>query len=206
MIRPASMVIVLVGLFAGPAGGGAVHAQTGSEPLDPVASVPVSYCTIAPRSPLDLAMLSQGPINPDGTDIREPMRTAIGAGEPADVVVAIAVDAVMVQLAACLNTGDYGRVYALFSEDALRVILLAEDIAAVATVTPIPLPADQGFLPPLVWDVRVQPDGRVTALVEFDGEIALVTFSWNGERYLIDLYDDQISTQEIPPIASPVGA
>jgi hypothetical protein len=47
----------------------------------------------------------------------------------------------------------------------------------------------------------VQEDGRVTALVDFDGEIALVTFTWNEDdgRYLIDFYDDQIAQAATPP-------
>jgi hypothetical protein len=174
-------------------------------PLDPLASVPVAYCTAQPRSALDLAMLTLGPLAPDGTDIREPVRFPIGMGDPADEVTSAAVDAVMIQLAACLNTGDSMRVYALFSDAALRVALLPGDAEAAAAETPVPLPEDLGFLPPVTWDVRVQKDGRVTALVEMDGEFALVTFVWTGDRYVIDLFDDQIRLDDIPPIASPVG-
>jgi hypothetical protein len=205
MKRLVMVSLLLAAIVVASAPGSVSRAQTTTEPLDPLASVPVAYCNVAPRTPLDLAALAQGPANPDGTDIREPIRAVVGAGEPADAVVAIAVDAVMVQLAACLNSGDYGRVYALFSDQALAVILLPEDIALVASGTPEPIPADQGFLPPIVWDVRIQPDGRVTAIVEFDGEYALVTFVWNGERYLIELYDDQIDPNAVPPVASPVG-
>ncbi|MCC6703709.1 MAG: hypothetical protein IT334_02465, partial [Thermomicrobiales bacterium] len=104
------------------------------------------------------------------------------------------VTVVLYQLAACFNAGDLLRVYALFSDEGLRPALFPEDVELANEATPEPLPEPDRFSEPDVTDVRVQNDGRVTAIVDFDGEDALVTFVWNEEldRYLIDLFDDQI--------------
>ena len=49
---------------------------------------------------------------------------------------------------------------------------------------------------PVVWDVRTQTDGRVTAKIEYDGEAGLYTFVQDDGRWLID---DINSTAIIEP-------
>lgn len=153
--------------------------------------VSAEFCTIAPRSVDSLQKLVEVR-STDGTDIRIPIRFAPGEGEPADVLTIDAVTSVMNQLAACYNAGDLLRIYGLFTDNALIPALLPEDVAAAAVATPLPITSGSLYVEPTVWDVRVQPDGRVTAMVEFNGELALITFAWDGEQYLIDLFDDQI--------------
>ncbi|CAN5557603.1 hypothetical protein BH09CHL1_BH09CHL1_07410 [soil metagenome] len=166
-------------------------AQDSTPSVDEPQGVPVELCTIEPRSVESLqALIEQRPA--DGTDVRIPIRFSPGEGEPADVLTTDAVTAVMSELAACYNAGDLLRIYGLFTDDALIPALLPEDVAAVAVATPLPITTGHQYEEPKVWDVRVQVDGRVTAMVEFNGEIALITFAWNGEQYLIDLFDDQI--------------
>jgi hypothetical protein len=162
-------------------------------------SVAPEACVVAPRTLASLQEIVDRPA-PDGTDIRVDVRFAPGDGERAGDVAASQVSLVVYQLAACFNANDLLRVYALFSDSGLRPALFPEDIAAAATVTPVPLDEEIQFPEPVVWDVRVQSDGRVTALVDFDGEIALITFVWDEaqDRYLIDLYDDQIP-QDLTP-------
>lgn len=157
-------------------------------------------CTVEPRTIESLEEIVNQPAS-DGTDVRVPIRFAPGEGEPAGDVAARDVTEVMVGLAACFNAGDILRVYALFSDDGLKPALIPEDIEQAASSTPTPLAEEDQFPEPIVWDARVQDDGRVTALVDFDGEIALVTFAWSEdeERYLIDFYDDQIAQEATPP-------
>lgn len=153
--------------------------------------VSAELCTIAPRSVESMqALIEQRPA--DGTDVRIPIRFAPGEGDVADVLTTDAVTSVMNELAACYNAGDLLRIYGLFTDDALIPALLPEDVEAAAIATPLPITSGSLYEEPTVWDVRVQLDGRVTALVDFNDELALITFAWNGEQYLIDLFDDQI--------------
>jgi hypothetical protein len=159
--------------------------------------VSAEQCTVTPRSVESLqAIIERQPA--DGTDVRIPIRFAPGEGESADVLTANAVTGVMDELAACYNAGDLLRIYGLFTDNALIPALLPEDIEQAKVSTPEPITDSRLYEPPIVWDVRVQPDGRVTALVDFNDELALITFAWNGERYLIDLFDDQIVGSATP--------
>ena len=164
-------------------------------------SIDPDACVVAPRTIDSLQAIVDRPA-PDGTDVRVEVRFAPGDGDVAGDVAASQVTLVLYQLAACFNAGDMLRAYALFSDDALRPALFPEDIAAAEEMTPEPLDDESWYAEPVVWDVRVQSDGRVTALVDFDSEVALVTFIWNEDlgRYLIDLFDDQIP-QDLAPEA-----
>ncbi|MGH2550446.1 MAG: hypothetical protein ACRDHN_13715 [Thermomicrobiales bacterium] len=169
----------------------AALAQDSTPSADGAQGVPAELCTIEPRSVASLqALIEQRPA--DGTDVRIPIRFSPGEGEPADVLTIDAVTSVTRELAACYNAGDLLRIYGLFTDDALIPALLPEDVQEAAVATPIPITTGHQYEEPKVWDVRVQADGRVTAMVEFNGELALITFAWNGEQYLIDLFDDQI--------------
>jgi hypothetical protein len=164
--------------------------------------VPAQLCQVEPRTVESLqAIIEEQPS--DGTDVRIPVRFAPGEGTPADPATALAVTVVMTELAACYNAGDLLRIYGLFTDAALIPALLPEDVAEASQAaqgTPQPITHD-GYETPEVTDVRVQLDGRVTAMVDFNDEIALITFAWNGERYLIDLFDDQI----VQGIATPTS-
>lgn len=193
---------ILAGLSAVLVLAGTISAQEAEETPEAVKGVSPKLCKVEPRTIESLEAIVNRPAS-DGTDVRVPIRFAPGDGEPAGDVAARDVTEVMVELAACFNAGDILRVYALFSDDGLVPALLPEDLEQAATSTPEPLAEADRFPEPVVWDVRVQDDGRVTALVDFDGEIALVTFTWNEEqeRYLIDFYDDQIAQDATPPAA-----
>ncbi len=191
---------ILAGLSAVLVRAGTVAAQASEETPAARAGVSPDLCKVEPRTIESLEAIVNQPAS-DGTDVRVPIRFAPGEGEPAGDVAASDVTGVMVELAACFNAGDILRVYALFSDDGLKPALIPEDIEQAATSTPEALSEEDQFPEPVVWDARVQEDGRVTALVDFDGEIALVTFTWNedDERYLIDFYDDQIAQDATPP-------
>lgn len=177
--------------------GGSAFAQGTPVAIDRVAP---GQCTVAPRTVADLeTVIAAAPA--DGTDVRVPVRFGIGDGVPVDELTMEDITGVVMEMTACMNAGDMLRLYALFSDDALRAALQPDDLSAAALQTPVALSASNRFPEPIVWDSRVQTDGRVTALVDLDGEVALVTFIWNGERYLIDLWDDQIGAEATPPAA-----
>ena len=155
-------------------------------------------CKVAPRTIESLNAIVEA-LPSDGTDVRVPVRFGPGEGDPADELTVQDVTKVAVEMAACLNAGDVLRLYALFSDDGLKPALVPDDLFQAEAATPAALAKDDQFAMPIVWDVRVQEDGRVTALVDLDGEVALITFAWNGERYLIDLFDDQIASDATPP-------
>lgn len=175
----------------------ATLAQDSTPTTDGPRGVPAELCTIEPRTVESLrAIIERQPA--DGTDVRIPIRFAPGEGEPADVLTVEAITDVMNELAACYNAGDLLRIYGLFTDNALLPALLPEDIEAAASATPEPIAGSGLYEEPEIWDIRVQADGRVTAMVDFNDEVALITFAWNGERYLIDLFDDQIVGSATP--------
>jgi hypothetical protein len=194
---------ILAGLSAVLVLAGTASSQDSRSTPESRRGVAPDLCKVEPRTIESLEAIVNQPAS-DGTDVRVPIRFAPGEGEPAGDVAARDVTEVMVELAACFNAGDILRVYALFSDEGLTPALIPEDIERAASSTPTPLADSDQFPEPIVWDARVQDDGRVTALVDFDGEIALVTFVWNEdqERYLIDFYDDQIAHDATPPAES----
>lgn len=157
-----------------------------------------ALCKVAPRSIESLNAIVEA-LPSDGTDVRVPVRFGPGEGDPTDDLTTHDVTNVVIEMAACLNAGDVLRLYALFSDDGLKPALVPNDLFAAEAATPKALSPENQFPMPILWDARVQNDGRVTALVDLDGEVALVTFVWNGERYLIDLWDDQIASDATPP-------
>jgi hypothetical protein len=186
----ATLMMLLVGSDS------AVAQETAGTPT--VELVSPQLCIVAPRTIESLNAIVEA-LPSDGTDVRVPVRFGPGEGDPADELTVQDVTKVAVEMAACLNAGDVLRIYALFSDDGLIPALVPDDLFQAEAATPAALPEDDQFATPTVWDVRVQEDGRVTALTELDGEVALITFVWNGDRYLIDLFDDQIASDATPP-------
>ena len=177
----------------------AVAQETTGTPT--VELVSPQLCIVAPRTIESLNAIVEA-LPSDGTDVRVPVRFGPGEGDPADELTVQDVTKVAVEMAACLNAGDILRLHALFSDDGLKPALVPDDLFQAEAATPAALAKEDQFALPIVWDVRVQEDGRVTALVDLDGEVALITFVWNGERYLIDLFDDQIASDATPPAES----
>jgi len=194
MKRAVGMIAIAASMLLAPM---ASFAQNSTPEAGETVGVSAEFCTVAPRSVDSLrAIVARQPA--DGTDVRIPIRFAPGEGEPADVLTIDAVTNVMNELAACYNAGDLLRIYGLFTDNALLPALLPEDVDEAAVATSEPITGGRRYEEPGVWDVRVQSDGRVTAMVDFNGEQALITFAWNGERYLIDLFDDQIVGSATP--------
>lgn len=96
--------------------------------------------------------------------------------------------------AACLNAGDIPRITALYTDEAFFLAfgggeitdpeMFEQQLASLAT--PRPLPPDQRVEVPSVRDVRVLPDGRVTAIVSTTNGESLAVLSKSDGRYLYD--------------------
>lgn len=112
-------------------------------------------------------------------------------GEPAGDAEVEAVTMTVREVVACLNSGDYRRVYALYSEEYLRRTLVGGSInIAQATPQPDQMPSQTALIG--VSDVVVLEDGRLGARVELatgpEGlQVVLYSvFAQAGDRWLID--------------------
>ncbi|MBA3416624.1 MAG: hypothetical protein H0U10_15500 [Chloroflexia bacterium] len=128
-------------------------------------------------------------------------------GVPAGPEVAAAVTETFDRFAACLNAGDQLRAFALFSEEFLGQTyggIAGSDLSLEAAVReidqappPTPLPAELQVPTPTVEDVRVLPDGRVTATIRSTFGQSVAVFIERDGRYLID------GAYELPEAATP---
>ena len=108
----------------------------------------------------------------DPLDADEIDEAEIPEGIPADAETIAAITALEQQYAACLNAGEFRRAAALVSEE-LRPLSVAfsESFHGVAIpATPIPPPLTAQIPSVQVRGVRVLPDGRVAAIVDWLGE------------------------------------
>jgi hypothetical protein len=129
-------------------------------------------------------------------------------GQPADADTVAAVMTLAREATACGNLGDYRRVFALYTDNGLRVFaadrgMAAEQIAGFLAATPVALPTEawQGVR---IRDVRVLADGRVTGIIDFRSPegigtvfVALVS---EGDRYLVD---SEVAVPMAPPTPTP---
>jgi hypothetical protein len=163
-------------------------------------STPMSMsmeCSAAPRTRegfLALAQATPGVLQAEmrGTAVATPPMPTEGI--PADPVVIAAVTTTVNESTACLNAGDIPRLLALYSDNAFYLAYGGgglgnpqEDEKALESLeTPQPLPASQRVLTPIVSDVRLLPDGRVTALIRSGSQQSLTVFVESNGRYLFD--------------------
>ncbi|HET8522030.1 MAG TPA: hypothetical protein VFL82_02280, partial [Thermomicrobiales bacterium] len=156
-------------------------------------------CTVAPRTMEDLtAILS--PEHATGTP--DPgLRDHQANGTPADPDTVAGVRQTVTDLAACQSNGSGWQTYALYSANAIRLMaeannLTAEDLATEADNAPAPnttgtSTAGQHGITVAIDDILTFPNGRAGAMVNFDGELAYLTFVHQGDRWLIDAWDDR---------------
>ena len=183
---------------------GTTLAQVGTPSPDFVTPDPAE-CQIAPRSIESIVAALATSDNGTPTAVLPDGDAA--AGQPADAETAAAVTALAREAAACGNAGDYRRVFALYTDNGLRVFaadrgMAVEQMAGALAVTPVPLP-EESWQGVRVRDVRIQSDGRVTAFIDFrspegNGTV-FVHLVQQGDRYLVD------SEVVVPPApATPV--
>ena len=172
-----------------------VAAQTGT----PVAVAP-GRCEVEPRSAADLAALAGATPRPTETASQpSPLGTAERSPlAPPDVVSGVA--ATMAELAACTNAGESTRALALFSDDLFLAFfggVSAEDLGTMLTPAAA-VPLDDPIAEVSVEDVRLLPDGRVSATTRFDGVPSRAVLARVGDRYLIDAIEDLPEATPIP--------
>jgi hypothetical protein len=189
MPRPfivAALALAIVALAPG-----ATLAQVGTPTPDFVTPDPAE-CQVAPRSIDSIASVLATPVA--GTPMVVTPENDRTAGQPADAETVEAVMTLAREATACGNVGDYRRVFALYTENGLRVFaadrgMVVEQIVGFLAATPAALPAEawQGVR---VRDVRVLSDGWVTAFIDFLSPEAIspvfVALVRDGDRYLVD--------------------
>jgi hypothetical protein len=152
-------------------------------------------CEIAPRTLDDLRAI----LNPEsatGTP-NLGLRDQQSAGLPADPATTAGIQQTVRDLAACQANGTALQTYALYSDNAIQLMasangLTAEDLAAEGDDTPdTTATVRQPGKTISIGDIVTFPDGRAGATVNFDGEIAYLTFVHQGDRWLIDAWDDR---------------
>ena len=155
-------------------------------------ATPPAGCSIEPRTAEDvLALVRRAASN--ATPAAEPTPLDPDAGEPASAATVAAITETLSIAAACTAAGDVNRLLALLSDDYIvREFFSPEPISITAGTPPagsVPAtPADRASGGITVAEVRLLPDGRVSAQVI--GGIATtgatVLFIQSDTRWLID--------------------
>jgi hypothetical protein len=154
---------------------------------------PPAACQVAPRSPDELAAIvaAASPV-PEFRSVD--VAADLPRGEPADAETAAAITDAAREFAGCLNAADYPRLLALMSERSIGgVVEQWGGLAGLLAETGTPS-ADAGgthvIKRVVVSWVRVLPDGRVGAVVEWKGknvgEANFEIFVWDGGRWRLD--------------------
>jgi hypothetical protein len=166
-------------------------AQEASPAAYPMAPDPAD-CIVAPRS-----IESGTPAADDPATGASPTSFVQPQGEPADAATSEAVTSTVRQLFACANGGDFLRVFALYTDDFLRDFLAGtpvnDEVIALFTASPIPLPEQELRVIIRFGDVQILPDGRAGVVVVLDEpddprteEPDYVILERDGDHWLID--------------------
>ncbi len=135
-------------------------------------------CTYEPRTVEEMQALHGTPA-PSGageaTSIVQasPVDFVLPEGEPADAETVAAITTEVRAGIACFNAGDYlasfGGVTDEFIEQHVGVALFDEDFVAAMNAEPVPLPEDQQTVLIGIDAIIVLEDGRVAAVVHYQG-------------------------------------
>jgi hypothetical protein len=152
-------------------------------------------CNVAPRA-VDVLKSILNSESATGTpDLG--LRDQQAAGIPADSAAIAGIQQTVRDLAACQSNGSTLQTYTLYSDNAIRLMaeangLTAEDLAAEGGhndgTNASRSEPDKTIA---IGDIVTFPDGRAGVAVNFDGEIAYLTFVHQGDRWLIDAWDDR---------------
>jgi hypothetical protein len=184
-------------------------AQDGSTPAAP-GTTHATECTVTPRPIDDFLAAAEATPGVLESELRGlPAATPAppsAEGTPANQEIVDALTATIEQSVACLNAGDLPRLFALYTDEAFirslgGGIAVTPDVAqqAAELATPRPLPSNLQQSIPSIGEVRLLPDGRVTAITATEEGRTLVVFAKEGGRYLIDW------VYELPHMATPTG-
>lgn len=216
---PISIIAVVLAALTVLGGIAPVAAQDATPPALP-ATPEAAACTVEPRSITFFEQFIGTPTAEQATPAIAATPAAafeMPAGDPADQETVAAVTATVVELAACLNAGDFLRYFALFTDDYFRGVVeefgpLPEEEFAAFGATPQALPAENRAAILAVVDVRVLADGRVAGLFDvydpFETPPGPARFYWEfveqDGRWLID---EQVMLGPIEPaqVGTPVS-
>ena len=194
MRRYALLVVVVLLLTGG--GISPVSAQDAT-PVPGLIVPEPAECTIVPRSLNEFAALLATPAAVSET-AATPTPITIPLGQPADDATIAEITRTARETFACFSAGDYLRVFALVTDDAVRQLqaqgILSAEVVPFFAATPVAVPSElrAGYL--ALTDIVVLPDGRVGAfIVEVDptlppegAETDYLVFERVGDRWLID--------------------
>lgn len=198
--------------------GPALSATLGATPPGGEGAPGAAECRVAPRSPSDFARLHATPLAhplPDRTnsDQSVPRGIVIWDDSPAGAATIDKVTATALAYAACMNTDDPRRVLALFSDEFVRREIAGSGLSPEAYAARVATPPGQQsprVEAPDVWAVRVRPDGRVRAAVQFGDRLGtpfnVFVFVEVGDRWLIDEIENVGGLPQpwiLPPTAPP---
>jgi hypothetical protein len=181
---------VMIALIGGLEGGSGSARSVSAQLSTPAASGDTVACTIAPRGVEGLLASPAPEPGPMG------MRQSLPEGRPVDAATAEAITQTVRQLEACVNSGDFLRFLALFTDAGLRQRPInaspetRAELAALAVATPTPVPVGQRAVFAGPWHMELLPDGRVEAAVVWFGSESDTCIDPNGITVLLFAQED----------------
>lgn len=157
----------------------------GSGPSTLLDSTDPALCTVDPRSYDDVITRARRMMNPAATPEMIPAPNETGT--PADTATITAITDTVTQVSACINAGDLLRYFALLSDGQVSASFVGRQPEALneSLATPAPVPLAARVPVPVIRDVLIYPDGRVTAILEANGASQMALFVKSGDRYVI---------------------
>jgi hypothetical protein len=194
MYRSALLVALLLLLTGGRLSSASAQEAT---PVPGLIVPEPAECTVAPREIHEFAALLATPAAVSDA-AATPTPVTIPIGQPADAATVAEITRTTRETFACFSAGDYLRVFALVTDDAVRQLqaqgILSAEVVPFFAATPVVAPPEYraGYL--AITDVSLLPDGRVGAfIVEVDptlppegAETDYLVFERVGDRWLVD--------------------
>ncbi len=120
------------------------------------------------------------------------------AGTPVDEATRAEIEAALVRLVGCQNSGEPLRVYQLYTDNYLRYLFHGFDESSLTSLaTPAPLKTDQWITIVTVDDIRLLADGRVyatviinPALIPVDKIFGFILVDQDGTWLVDDILDE----------------
>jgi hypothetical protein len=120
----------------------------------------------------------------------------VGQGEPASPEVVREITESLNELAACMAKQDGARIFSFYTDELAGFGLEQEVLDAIEKGEPVTFWKNVDL--PVIWDIRQLEDGRVTARLDFNEELILMTFVREGDRWLISVFNDQVNVGTPP--------
>ena len=193
MLRLLPFIAAMIVLAASSSSAGAQDATSAAYPLAP----DPADCRVEPRSVESLMAAVGTPAAGEPAAPASPTPFVRPQGQPADAATTAAVVATLHQVFACANAADFLRIFALYTDDYLRVFLagtpMNEEVIAYFAASPVPLPEAERRIIVRIEEVEILPDGRAGVVVVLDEpadprteEPDYVFLERVGDRWLVD--------------------